>query len=542
MTDDACDDDEDRKLNGKRIGTIGENVAATWASVHFTATPPKSGSDDKGWDLLLEEDASRSVPSLDLIGPHLRAFVQVKTSLGKIGRHQITIKNWITMVESVEPFFILFVNINEKGEGKAASLVHVHEKWITTVKKRCREMEPGESETETTISVAPTEEDALDPTDIAKALHDRIVADVKDVGTYRARKVPLLDTVGYDEFPYAANVTTELTLDSREQSQLFADFAVGLVTTIPVRRVDVSTVRFGITRPYEVREGPGMTMGYVDGPPYVPARVFFENKSGTRSASLPFKLHVSNIPDLPDDLWKARFASPLMEYFVLDRKEQRTRLRFNWPSAEGLPLAELDAWAQIIILFVSAKDDGVQVAYEWSGARQVGRGFHDSSVEFPDHAIELASAAEDAAYVAAHFRLPPDIRVSPPDIHEQARKFADLRCLFDRASGPFGIDVPTPGDDYSHLAGRPFGIAAARFARIGDQVVSAAVLYRGTGTWDEATETLGVSEGKLQVLGHPWVTPFAKFDKDELRARLKKLAGDVDGADDLTIFLPDGDD
>jgi hypothetical protein len=326
---------------------------------------------------------------------------------------------------------------------------------------------------------------------------------------------------------------------SREQSQLLADFAVGLVTTIPVSSVDVSTVRFGITRPYEVREGPGMTMGYVDGPPYVPARVFFENKSGTRSASLPFKLRLSNIPGLADDLWKARFASPLMDYFVLGRKEQKPRAIFNWPARDGVPLAELDAWARILRLFTNAENDGVRVTYEWGGTRKLGAAFHTAPVEFPDHAMELAAAVEDGAYVVAHFRLPPDIAVSPGEIRQQAKTFHQMRYLFDRTSGPFVMDAEVPaGDDGRSLVGQPVAMALPVSVYLGDRVFSAGFLYHGIATLDATTGKLGLRDGKLALL-REWVTPLAQDDSDEIPDRVIKLAHQFPGADKfVTIILP----
>ena len=79
-----------------KIGDIGEDLARIWGTQgRFTVN--HSYRDEKGWDFVFEKDAPRNGP-LDLVGSHVRVMVQVKTSVGKIGRHRITLNNWIRMV------------------------------------------------------------------------------------------------------------------------------------------------------------------------------------------------------------------------------------------------------------------------------------------------------------------------------------------------------------------------------------------------------------------------------------------------------------
>jgi hypothetical protein len=274
------------------VGTMGEHEFAIWcANVGLIANKP--GQDAGGWDYFVQFGSPfvpKGVQSLDHIEPPRLCCVQVKSTDNR-SAPDITLSNWLRMIDPTLPFFVLLLNFAGQDHPVEANLVHVDGRLVAEVLKRLRRLGTADVQFlhKHTMTVPWEDADRL-PTPNGKALLPELERHLgQSASDYLAAKKRWCDEAGYERSRFKLTFTTTAPSVESSEDQLI-DFALGLTKEVPCTVTSVEEVRFGIAAPADDGVFPRDASISLPEPPSMPGTLELRDESGLRRVSHPVRV------------------------------------------------------------------------------------------------------------------------------------------------------------------------------------------------------------------------------------------------------------
>ncbi len=223
---------------GRDIGKLAEATLEAWAA-QVSVTANRAQNDREGWDYILQfplENVSTGTP-LDLRPSRPECLIQVKGLESKRQRKSIGLQNWEKLTKSPLPAFFLVLEFEHSNEPSNAYLIHAGEEWMSRVLKRLREIPEAEKvlQHKKTLDLTWSESNRLNSLD-GEGLRAAILHHIGDsFEGYVIKKQNLLKELGGD-VPFVIHFTTEPFENIDDLMNLWVDFAIGKVDTIPASK------------------------------------------------------------------------------------------------------------------------------------------------------------------------------------------------------------------------------------------------------------------------------------------------------------------
>lgn len=437
------------KGRSQKIGRLGEDALLVWAhQVDFTISRP--GEDEQGWDFLLEADppnldANPLRASYDKRSFPAKFWIKVKTTDDKTGSWQVKLDNWERLVKTPYPAFFLICEFDGAEVCQRAYLVHVDEGYIRKVIKRLREvtLETDIKLHKTTITFSYDESHLLPSFDglgLLAALHSHTANSIEE---YSAWKMQLVETVGYENGGYLADITFPIPADrAGDPLAHWIDFCLGLIPSLDIDSLKIRDVRFDIEVPALAQTHQGGRME-VSLTPAGKATLIFSTEASHRL--LRVVADVYTMPRMPGeiapDYQKWRFAADLIELVTTVRDGRFDgKLNFRFPDPhEPHNLCSLYYVASLCLIFFESFQSGTSVMSElWSGSQR----FASSQIApvqfaglFNEDNIRLCRTIISAVSIAKELDIPLDTQVK---IAELAKQMEVLQLQADLLAGRNG--------------------------------------------------------------------------------------------------------
>jgi len=462
-----------------------------WAGqVSITANP--ASQDREGWDFFLQfplSQASESIP-LDLRPSRIECLVQVK-GLGlshskkpvKRRRKSIELSNWEKLVKSPLPAFFLIVDYGSSNDPRNAYLIHVDQKWISSVLERLRKVptEGKDRVNKQTLDLVWSEVNrivSLDGQGLKSAIEKCIG---NDFDGYVANKQKLRSEVGIDA-PIVLHITSERFRNNDDLFNQLIDFAIGLRDSIPVSQLIVEKqVRFGI--PAERSEGGAGVLAITDRSKTAkPVKVTISNHSQTQTAIFPSTLHTPEYlfpgGGVPEKLRKVRIETEIGDIVIstgLGTMEVRSfGIRAN---NEPRKLGELANLWRAVLIFAHASTNGCSLDISDDHNTPVRFDLpHD--VQFTQDYLSIAQVVDDAWFCAKIFDIAPDREVVLSELLRNHSIFSETRAIYD-ANLPIAAITSGVNSDASLSEDKEYALVIARKLPLAQRVVYMVVGYAG---------------------------------------------------------------
>jgi len=411
------------------VGEIGESVLAQWAAqVGITAN--RVQRDRTGWDFLLElpygyHEGPAHVPLDRKVGP-VQCLVQVKSTDSQPRRWAIKLDNWMRLVQSPLPAFVLVLEFEGSNECKGAYLVHVGDAVIRRVLQRVRELSVSSPELllhTKTHALRYGKEDALNSRDGAGLLQG-IVSHVGAMVPYVAGKQKTVKSIGYEvggQFIQAQLCLPEIDSGASPDERL-VDWSLGLVTGAKIAPgAKVYDERFGIRSPHPVHRIP--TWGTIVPGPIGPGLLSFRTLDGHRETT--FKVDIYGSADVSGyvsaDKHKVRIAAPFGDIFIPFSDPTALTIELCVPQADDcIPLSDLRPLADFVLLSDSTTSPGpLEMELQSDGPP------FSVTIDSISHDVELVKLSQAIRYawrVTRELGLPRDLDTTVDEIYCQFRE------------------------------------------------------------------------------------------------------------------------
>jgi len=380
------------------LGGIGEATLLAWAH-EVGISPNKANHDVKGWDFLLVLPKGGAdvvaVSPLDLEPPELTCLVQVKTTRDASKSIGVKLSNWQRLATSPLPTFFLVLEVNSANKPHRAFLVHVGEEWIARVLKRLRQAKPNERDNlhRRSLALALKAGETLPSLDghaLLGALRVSIGANAYDYFSIKRR---WLDTVGYEH----GRFDVRLTFGSAASDDLYetmADFAIGRLKRMPLKRYRVRDIRFGVpTSVKDVQSPQEMFLELPEIPPRMDVTLEASDDKGIEVVSIDCKAYPATtlFPFLPPKYRKVALKADGVTLLVTpaesDSEAPQGSFSLHLPEpGDARPLGAVVATAKLARLCVFRPHLGARSDVTWAripAAR--GHGFRRTWAAIPMH-------------------------------------------------------------------------------------------------------------------------------------------------------------
>lgn len=499
-------------------GDVGENFVQTWAS-QAGITANASRRDEFGWDFCFQI-RDQLVPvgtvPLDLSPPELTCMVQVKTTTVGARREPVKLSNWQRMVKDPLPWFLVIISLDAAAEPKSVHLVHVSEIWIERVLRRLRTATTSKRALHhRTLGLTWRANESI-AKPFAASLRERLVNTVGDFDAYVKKKLNVRETIGYGKARYHVELRPALG-QSDADIERAVDFAIGLVSQLPISALTVRDLRFDI--PHVVKDLHD-TEGYVEfgsRPSAGKSSIIVSDKKREESVVIECDTYVPTFifPHLPMKHWKVRFVSPFAT-FVCNQKTLALQLVWQLPErSQVVSLSDLSSVARLAMVFGRGARSGIFISYESKG-KIIDIAHGDALPEVPSEVLELAAIVQDARFLAKHFDLPSEALVNIDMLYVQGTRIRSMRAMVDPSMAwDAKPSVTTRTNAEIEVSGKTTAVGAFINVRIGDHILAGVLAVIGPCTWEsvddgEAGGKISVSEGTLRVL-KTWAIPVSQW-------------------------------
>ncbi|WP_319560302.1 hypothetical protein [Marispirochaeta sp.] len=310
-----------------RIGKIGEKWLETWASQGgFVCSKPDD--DIFGWDYILE---IQNIP-FDLSAPdkseaNISCYIQVKTTKSKIIKTKIKLSNWVYMVKTPLPTFILYIQLNKENDPINVCLSHLDENLLSKVLKKLRESKNLELNKHYYYH-KPKAEDFIDKINgltLRKIILDHIGIDYH---AYCQKKMELNKNLGYGNDRVRGKFKINKSIDE------IVDFSLGIEKMLEVNDlVFEDDVRFGI--PGKIIES---KVAYIEASPITrPVKVIIESKKNDMCETydgkiiLPFGI----LKEIPKDKFKYKIETAIGDLEVKSDNSFTFNIKLSFKNIEN---------------------------------------------------------------------------------------------------------------------------------------------------------------------------------------------------------------
>lgn len=400
-------------MSERAVGPLGESTLRKLAS-EANASLTRTDDDRWGWDYLLEFPLPLQMRSeeADRVEELCRCLVQVKSTDSPGSSCQVKVSNWMYLVGTALPSFILALHFDGTRDCSALYVVHIWDDQISTVLRRVRELGvagEGDQLHKHKLTVRWRDTDRL-PEVSGKALLRRIEEHIgPSPAAYSDKKLQLWRSVGYDAGNALVTVRIEVPPEyqKRHPDELLADSVLGLVPSLQVAGGEVRDLRFGIpgTLLRPISAGARLTLG-----PARPAAIgTLQLRTADRLRTEQFPVQVL-VPSgmqykLASAAQKVLFRLPYAD-LVVPLYGTKADIHFDLPATDALvSLSEIACVARLFrFLAEIAREDAGPVEI-WLDERQVGT--IDAQREaIPRELLDWSDLVLLASRVAAQLQLP----------------------------------------------------------------------------------------------------------------------------------------
>lgn len=532
------------------IGELAESILRCWCSEHGIA-PTKTDIDRHGWDFLLEFPDKHLPKNTTLDGrpPSKTAFVQVKgTANASKRRISVSLKNWESLAKRPEPCFFLILTI-EKNDRQvlAAHLVHVDEEHVSRVLKRLRQAEvDGQKSRIHKLSLDLTWDDRHQlSTPTSDAFVEALAHAVGDDSLeYTRTKIEHIRTCGVDGHPVHLSMTLP-TMPFEEAERQFAEFGVGLRSSVEINSMTISNVRFGIPIQQSSSGPESGFRGSVEIPDLTPGatgHLVFQEPSGQGEVTLPCEVYSSQsvIPWIRPEASLLRLATPLLELlFQSADDEPQVNLRIG-PMGSSNSLKLLAKTSRACLMLSDAENQNVRVHVVLDGRTWMAA-TANSNFTIEEHLLQAFSALDNAGYVARVVGIDDDEIVSGAQIIRQWQQFLFMRGLFDPTAGPLSISRGSVV--CSEVPQKEIAVLKTASIVIGKKGLVATAALIGTPSFPEIVEPDGRLHFDLPVCRAECISrrilPASEIPGFDYQPSLKAAAEALDKRGNIdAVFLP----
>jgi len=431
-----------------KIGDSAQDQVGTWAS-NTGITVNTATRDRYAWDLKFEfpRDNDNITIPFDKRSAEISCLVQVKGII-KIGqkRKQIKLSNMERFAKSTLPCFFVIV---EYGEGTIspptnAFIIHVDEKWMSKILKRLRKesAKPNSKPLhDMKMDISWTEDNQIpDPKPLGLA--DAIKSTVGDPGEYTAKKMKLLEELGYEDAPLQVNLSFHASMD------MIASHAVGLIDELPAQIHSVSDVRFGIPTPHSDEKTGECTVKMVYESNF-PSRVTIYSPDWINRVS--FDCITKLVPPglVADEFQKALLSHPFLSVLI-EQSSRGERYTFDLKTgdlSEPVSLKELAKLAKLILIIDQYDSREIEVEIDFPDFPESKiRTEFGQEVHLPPPSKAYAAMIEQAWSIAKAFNVE-NIQVVPNELLGQSEYIRIASEIIDPHNSK-KINLEIPVDDY----------------------------------------------------------------------------------------------
>lgn len=328
----------------RNVGRLGEGFFEQLCDDTPGVARNRSLVDERGWDFLVEfpTEPSSLVP-LDMQSPPFSAFVQVKSTETRSLSCRLKLSNALRFTLRPEPCFVVLFAYDPGGrEPKKAYLRHF---WSPLIEQAVEAVRKAQDQGHTdlhTIRMSVTFDKSHE------VAFDELVGQIKEQitgikGGYAREKSKLAHFSGHDSGlgPFGLEFDENVTDDD------LVDLALGLRSSVPLKRMAPHSKRFGVTLPLHSFEfGPGELSLEVK-----PAAVATLVLSVPDADDIALAVEVftpSAIPWIPSDKIRYRIKNAFIDFIFSPQTMETGSVSIDLTADRALPMQDLEGCLKLV--------------------------------------------------------------------------------------------------------------------------------------------------------------------------------------------------
>lgn len=328
----------------RNVGRLGEGFFQQLCDNTAGLACNRSLVDERGWDFMVEFPMEPShVLPLDMQPPPFSAFVQVKSTETRSLSCRVKLSNALRFTLRPEPCFLVFLVYDPAGrEPKKAYLRHF---WSPLIEQTVEAVRKAQDQGRTdlhTIRIPVTFDKSHE------IAFDDLVGQIKEhttsiKGGYAREKGKLAHFSGLDDGlgPFGLEFHEGVTDDD------LVDLALGLRSSVPLKRMAPHSRRFGVTLPLHSFEfGPGELSLEVK-----PAAVATLVLSVPDADDIALAVEVftpSAIPWIPSDKIRYRIKNAFIDFIFSPKTKETGSISIDLTADRALPMQDLEGFLKLV--------------------------------------------------------------------------------------------------------------------------------------------------------------------------------------------------
>lgn len=293
-------------------------------------TANRSHDDQFGWDFIVQFPSLRRGGPADLEPPGATCLVQVKSTRASRPVCRLKLSNALRFAQEQIPCFLVLLTF--EGEALQPSAAHVRHVWFDDIGASLKAARQAHVEGDSALhrrshTIRFTEDERCHLTEVSA----RIEAAIAGVGfDYGAQKIALGKAVGYED-GFAQGT---FTLDESVGDETFIDLMLGRVADVPVSSISMRESRFGMPGPQIIADRPARLS--IVARPVDSCLVVVTPAEGVGELTLDGQVFVPGVPGLPDELFRFRVQTPLLELIMRPKGESVVNLSYDSETSQDI--------------------------------------------------------------------------------------------------------------------------------------------------------------------------------------------------------------
>jgi hypothetical protein len=303
------------------------------------AVPHRPDEDQNGWDYLVEFDNKSRGGLADTHPPASKAFVQIKSSIGKRLSCTVKLSNALKSAQSRWPWFVVLYSAPRGSKGPAIYAKHI---WQEAIEQTLPEVRLAEkagvplNQKKITINFEETDRKSEDELVIWM---ERCIDEVKP--DYGQQKAIMHSTVGFEN----GHAVGQFEFAVEDEETLFSNF-LGLGNGLAGTKFVLTPTRFGIEDSAPSFSVENATV-HIMPDPVAECEIRLRGPLSANSVSIPAKVFALREPIVAPERRRLRFSGVGIE--IVWSFDGYARFEFNVNYEERLPLPDIEKLATIMM-------------------------------------------------------------------------------------------------------------------------------------------------------------------------------------------------
>lgn len=479
----------------KQLGKLAQKEVSLALS-RAGLTVNEALEDEQGWDLFVQFPTSLEPASfLDFAPPAHSCLVQVKASDEAEPRVRMNLSNALKLAKAPTPAFVVVARMAGQ-EIHELWAIHCGPDFIERVLARAATVDADTALSINRVSLdIPLPNEAGIPAH-AERLKAALLAHLEaPPARYFEEKQGWIRDVGYGPSRKLLRVKFRDDASDADYEEL-ADFAVGLRERLPVRRIEVDDLRFGLERREKLIEQPELVWPTVPTGPGV--EVVVDSGHG-EVASLLCSSHLARavFPFLPDRFERIVLRAPFFT-FVAKRDDDKYVMTWSVDGLDaGLALASLSDAARAARCVRLIRKGNCRLSVKGLTKRAVALGAMPAPSA--DGGLNLRMI-EDLELVVPVMNLPADTRFAMATVEAQSQRLRILAAALSGDATSVASTFPPTALPDAPALGDSCALLMVPWVRFGDRALVCVVAIVGllAPAKDPAEQT--IKAGALRLL------------------------------------------